>query len=276
VTTLPPTGLEGWLSPRQVAAYLALTGTPAPPRKPGLDYLHQLLANSYARVPFQNLTLLCGPEHPPSLDRIARDMLAGIGGLCTTINPFLCALLQSVGYSVGMLRVSMAQPDCHIGLLLSLHGQRYWLDAANGFPYLRCLALKPGAGYHQPHFSYTIGRSNSGDWQLAQTPLGSRDLVVNQRFRAVPVNYAGFRRMRRLHYSDPSYGPFQLGIRINCWYHGGGHVLRDHIVLDLGGQPQRVDRDGAVRWLQQSMPRAAGRLEPMLHRAWDRLNMAQT
>ena len=127
-------GLEDWLSSQQVDEYLKLIGVEF--KKPNLQTLRMVVRKTYEVVPFQNLTMLLRPRVAPTPETITSDMLRGIGGLGTTINPFLCALLQKMGFQSGLLMVSLDKPNCHFGILVHVEGEDMWVDIGNGFPYL--------------------------------------------------------------------------------------------------------------------------------------------
>jgi len=261
-------GLENWLTNEDVEAYLDLIQVNQ--RTPTLTTLKAIIRQTYACIPFQNLTMLTRPRQPPCLAQIRDDMLNGLGGLCTTINPFLCALLQSLGFQAGLLKVSLAQPDCHIGVIVNnLQGRDYWLDVGNGFPYLEPLPLEDGAIHKVLSFSYQLLRLDDG-WSLKQTVLGSSDSKINQQFKAIPCHYAEFTSMRQRHYTQHEYGPFLSGIRVNSWTAKRGLLLRDDTLWTLPGRPQKIDISQARNWLAEHFANATALL-PLLDISWNEI-----
>ena len=110
-----------------------------------LQLLEAIIRGCMEHVPFQNVTMLTRvhdnvPHHrPPTLDQIINDMTSGIGGLCTTLNPFLLLLLKSLDFEdVQFVCATMCDPgrprlkDAHIALLVRVDSSVYWVDVANG------------------------------------------------------------------------------------------------------------------------------------------------
>ena len=261
------TGLEHWLAESQTRQYLDYIGVEF--SQPSLSFLRKIIRNTYAIIPFQNLTMLNRPKVPPSSESIVHDMLSGLGGLCTTINPFIAALLHNLGFDVSLLMVSMERPNCHIGLRVDLDDQCYWVDLGNGFPYLEPLPLKDGATYHHPKFSYML-ELQQGGWAVRQSVLLSKDTKINQIFVNKARHYDAFKLMRKRHYTEKDYGPFLSGIRINRWTSDSVFLLRDDMAWDHTGR-QKVDLDTAIEWLHSNFSQVSNRLSPMLKSGWGKV-----
>ena len=67
--------------------------------QPSPLFLEQIVAGIVEHVPFQNITMLTGPRQRPSNGWIKKEMLNGLGGLCTVRNPFLYCLLKRIKYT---------------------------------------------------------------------------------------------------------------------------------------------------------------------------------
>lgn len=261
-------GLEDWLSQEDIDTYLNLIQLDRCP--PTLNTLRQIIRRTYEIVPFQNLTMLTRPRRPPTLEQIRDDMLSGVGGLCTTINPFLCAFLQSLGFRAGLLAVSMSQPNCHMGIIVrNLESKDYWLDLGNGFPYLEPLPIEEGATYTALNFTYQLQKTDN-HWQLLQSVLGSSAKKINQQFKADPCHYDEFASMRMRHYTQPDYGPFLSGIRVNRWTEEIGYLLRDDILWVLPGKPVKASASAAREWLIENFE-CSSILLPLLNKSWSNI-----
>lgn len=241
-------GLENWLDESACDQFLRLVGMRRQP--PTLDYLTGLLRACYARIPFQNLSMLTGPRRPPTGEEIMQTMLRGLGGPCDVNNFFLCALLHRLEFDVGLLPASMAEPDCHIGLLVAMDGQKYWVDFGNGFPYLTPLPIVQGAFAVHIGFRYQleIRDARVSVWQNA---LGENQKAINQTFAMQTVHHAHFDNMRARHYGEPGFGPFLSGVRINRWELKRGFIMRDNTIRDLPGKKRTADFDAGMAWIRR-------------------------
>ncbi len=271
------TGLEDLLTWQETRQYLRQIGLE--PYKPSLEFLTQIIEHTYATIPFQNLTMLTRPRTAPNHSEIVEDMLSGIGGACTTLNPFICGLLQTLGFEAGLVMASMTQPDCHFGILVDLEKQRYWVDIGNGFPYLQPLRLQHQAEGFHPYFQWRLLRTQrqltqtEDQWSVEQQFRGNGIPKINQSFNAFKRHYRDFQQMRERHYSEASYGPFLTGIRVNRWNREGGHVLRNQMIWDLPGKQIHVDLATAIQWLQRHFGEVASQLTPLLKTSWHLLEM---
>jgi len=260
-------GLEDWLTLSQVECFLNKIGVEQ--WDVDLMTLRSIIQGVYATIPFQNFTMLCRPKTPPTQEQIIADMLSGLGGLCTTSNPFLCALLQAMGFKAGLHLVSMDKPDCHIGVLVSLKKRCYFVDVGNGFPYLEPLELSVGEKYKVMSFEYELVKVKQG-FGLQQTIFGTRKKCIDQTFSAEVCHYSDFDTMRKNHYEDSVYGPFLTSLRINRWTNESGFMLRDKLILNFPGKRYKADLNQVVLWLHNNFNEAS-RLEVMLLSSWERL-----
>jgi len=220
-----------------------------------LQLLDAIVCGCMEHVPFQNLTMLTrfklkneGTAHhqqhcPPTLGQIINDMVHGLGGLCTTRNPFLFLLLKALGFeSLRFVSATMTSADgsqlahAHIALLVSVGSRDYWVDVANGFPYMKPLVLdKESVEVIEHPFVDTRLVKKNEVW-VVQHRFHSPDLprsdarwTDNYFFDSVPVEYiTGFASMHEKHY-DPraNFGPFLKHLRFNMWSKTSGFILRD-------------------------------------------------
>ena len=178
-------------------------------------------------------------------------MLSGLGGLCTTFNPFLCALLHQLGFTPVLLPSSMqGEADMHMAVGVFVGERFYWLDCGNGFPYLQPLDTALPGSWNFAGFSYT-GRRNDHILEIEQSVLGTQLKRLNQRVSLIPVHYSHFDLMRQRHYVDASYGPFLTGLRLNRWLPNVGFVLRDDLIADAPQRFSRMQRLETEAWIRE-------------------------
>lgn len=242
-------GLENQLDESACDRFLRLVGMRR--RPPTLGYLTGLLRACYARIPFQNLSMLTGPRRPPTNEEIMQTMLRGLGGPCDVNNFFFCALLHRLRFDVGLLPASMTEPDCHIGLSVAIGGQKYWVDFGNGFPYLTPLPIAQGAFAVHIGFRYQL-EIRGARVSVRQNALGEKHQAINQTFALQAVHCAHFDDMRARHYGEPGFGPFLSGVRINRWELNRGFIMRDNIIRDLPGKKQTADFDTGLAWIRRN------------------------
>jgi N-hydroxyarylamine O-acetyltransferase len=257
-------GIEDWLSESQANDFLRLLGVSAKP--PSLAFLQTLVMAVYAQIPFQNLTMLTRERVPPTPAQIIDDMLSGIGGLCNTMNPFFVALLHQLGFSVGFLRGSMAQPDCHIGIVVELSGESYWLDLGNGFPYLQPLPILHGSRAQFLGFEYQL-QFDEGRFYLRQNILGHIGTKINQHFTVEPCHYQVFDDIRHRHYQEAGFGPFLTGIRVTRWQPEAGFLLRDNQITSFPGNTFEAQPAQIMQWLRQHFNQGE-RLVHLIQQSW--------
>jgi N-hydroxyarylamine O-acetyltransferase len=239
-------GLENWLTTHDVNAFFSLIKIKQ--ENPDLIFLTKLIRAIFKRVPFQNFTMLARPRIAPTPNEIIHDMLTGIGGLCTTINPFICSLLHRLGFKAGLLSASMDQPDCHICILVEIEDTPYWIDLGNGFPYLTPLKIKHCETAKFLNFQYQIDYTNH-QVKIHQNILGNLSTKTNQTFTPTPVHYSHFDDLRLRHYQDSGYGPFLTGLRANRWQTNAGYLMRDQLLWNIPGKIKKANNHEISDWL---------------------------
>lgn len=217
--------------------------------EPSLEFLRDIVGNIFSQLPFQNLSMLSDENVRPPMVKIKNDMLSGLGGLCTVRNPFLFALLNSLGFEVSFVSSTMIEPDCHISLVVNLDGY-YWVDIGNGYPYFEPIKLGDVTEVHNWFFSYRLTEKD-GVYSVQHYSKSQKEWVENHSFKNIPVPYSRFDRMHDLHYRVPGWGPFLTGIRVNRYWKNGGVILRDFLATDPDGQAQLKTKKELLEWLQK-------------------------
>ena len=236
------------------------------PRRLGIDWIRKLLISFFESVPFQNITMLIGPRARPTWDQICADMLSGNGGLCTTRNPFMKALLEAVGYDVEFVSASMVKPDCHIGLIVTISEQQFWIDVGNGYPYVEPYLLGSGAIVSHPFFDYRI--KQVGPMHMVEHRFNDGEWKMNQSFELSFVPYEFFDEMHHHHYTDVGWGPFLTGLRLNCWSMDGGSILRDRKGTVMGESTTICNLEELKTWIQSVFPMAPFAHQDIIQQAW--------
>jgi arylamine N-acetyltransferase len=265
-------GLENLLTKKETNDYLYSIGVDI--ETPSLSFLCKIISTTLASIPFQNLLMLTRPRVAPSFKEIKEDMLQGYGGLCTTMNPFLCGLLHCLGFNVGLLSASMLRPDCHMGLIIKIDAVDYWADIGNGFPYIEPLPLINEAEAHHPFLSWRLIQKGK-EWHVQHRLKHESTWKVNQRFLAQAQHYSFFNQMRKEHYTQANYGPFLSAIRINCWNAEGGALMRDRLTWSIPGKRERINYNQAVDFLNKHFIRSSKLFSLLLLEGWILLDMKQ-
>ena len=254
------------LTASQVTAFMEYLGLD-PEVRPTIESLRNIVQNFLEIVPFQNLTMLIGPMRRPTWDEICEEMLCGNGGLCTTRNPFLKALLSHLGYVTTFVSTSMEKPDCHIGILVRLNDVDYWVDVGNGYPYVEPYPLGSESVVSHPFFDYQVIGSE-GVWQV-QHRFNDGQWRTNQTFENRAVPYEFFDEMHEHHYKEIGWGPFLTGLRVNRWSAEGGFILRDEEATSLGQRTAIESAEDLGRWINQTFPEALFGSQSIVEKAWN-------
>jgi len=228
-----------------VPRYLGLLGVEAGP--PTLDRLRALVRAHLERVPFENVSKLYwlrtrGLRGVPALD----DFLEGIerhhfGGTCYSANPYLCALLQALGYDVTLCGADMSQPDLHIALLVRVEGREYLVDVGYGAPFAEPVPrdLKE---------AYAVRLGNERFLVEPQDAQG-RTRVVHQR-DGVAVHGYTLKPQPRAHHDfraiiEGSFAPdahFMTCVRLVRFVEGGSVAISDLVLAEAQGERHTLAR----------------------------------
>ena len=235
-----------------------------------LKLLEAIMRGAMAKIPFQNITMLTrlqsvqeGPNTadrrcPPTLGELIEDMIQGRGGLCSTRNPFLYLLLRSMGYAqVRFVAGSIFCPpsgvmggrvegskggtmlqDAHVALLVGIEQREYWVDIANGWPYLRPLPLdSQGEDVIAHPFAETrvVTKSDNSHIYYVQHRLRhEKEWRDNYYFDVTPMTFdydCVFGHIMQKHYDpEANFGPFLNNLRFNLWTMDDGILVRDDVV----------------------------------------------
>jgi arylamine N-acetyltransferase len=237
------------------------------PQKNNLAELRSLVTKFLEYVPFQNFTMLLGPRRRPTWNEICQAMLGGMGGLCTARNPFLKCLLETIGYEVYFISASMKKPNCHIGLVVSIDQQKYWVDVGNGYPYMEPYPLGKNITISHPFLDYRVTELE-GIWTV-EHKLTKDGWMPNQTFADTPVPYSSFDKMHELNYTVEGWGPFLTGLRANRWLPDGGYILKDFSVSNLHQKHTIEDLEEFQTWIEQAFPNSPLKDEGLTTAVWD-------
>lgn len=263
-------GLSGWLDRSDLEAFHARLGLPIGP--PSNAALAAIVGRMLARVPFQNVCMLARPRRAPTLAEIRDDMLSGRGGPCGHQNPFLAALLHELGYDVALVAGTMQAPNCHVALIVTLVGEPAWIDVGNGFPYLEPIALGDARPRRHPMLEHRLIARDDGRHQIEHRPRGHDAWLRNYDFDQTPRPFGDFADMIASHYSQPGYGPFLLGLRVNGHTPDRSIVLRDRVLRIVDAEHDEsctLDDAALAAALREHFPTA----DLPLREALEQLNM---
>lgn len=217
--------------------------------QPSALFLEQIIAGIVEHVPFQNITMLTGPRQRPSNSWIKREMLNGLGGLCTVRNPFLYCLLKCLGFEVRFVSSTILEPDCHISLVVTIGEEEWWVDVGNGYPYFSPIRLGDESPKSNWFFQYRLVPNE--DRYEVQHAFAEEEWAVNHHFSPKGVDFSVFDYMHEMHYTQPGWGPFLTGLRVNRFWAEGGAILKDHRATSPSGKEELVELDKIYSWLKQ-------------------------
>lgn len=216
---------------------------------PSSTFLSHIVSGIVEHVPFQNITMLTGPRHRPSEEWIKKEMLTGLGGLCTARNPFLYSLLKGLGFEVRFVSSTILEPDCHISLIVSVEEGEWWVDVGNGYPYFSPIRLGDETPQSNWFFQYRLVQN--GPRYEVQHAFNEADWTVNHHFSPDGVDFSVFDHMHEMHYKQPGWGPFLTGLRVNRFWSEGGAILKDHRATSPAGVEVLDGAPEIQSWLRQ-------------------------
>jgi amino acid adenylation domain-containing protein len=271
--------------------------------------LKAIIAGTIKHIPFQNFTLLTRVQGigaagaacrcPPTLGEIISDMVGGLGGLCSTINPFLFLLLkalnfQEVEFVLGtMCAKSLGTTTLHFALVARVDDHDYCVDVANGFPYLGPIALDSDADecsvVNHPFMRTKLGYKWLPDGRdvfvvkhLFHADLGNSywnraEWMDNYYFARSSVQFTDFCDTIEKRFNSPG-NHFLKCLRFNLWDTHKGVMLRDdhassvngphhHVTMpkDLWGHAAGLDLQA---WCNESGFQMSDKLAQLLPEAW--------
>lgn len=134
------------------------------------NLLDEIISGILANVPFQSITLMTSSDKRkrPSLENVKKDCMAGIGGLCYTVNSFTWFLLKGLGFSGRLAQSTVTSTvtslNNHLIILvndLEESGDLYLVDCGTGFPIFRAVPLdfdQESPVYHDGFLEYKYVR----------------------------------------------------------------------------------------------------------------------
>jgi acyl transferase domain-containing protein/nucleoside-diphosphate-sugar epimerase/NADPH:quinone reductase-like Zn-dependent oxidoreductase/GTP cyclohydrolase II/arylamine N-acetyltransferase len=224
-----------------------------------LELLTAIIRGCMQYIPFQNFTMLTRLQppierddsqsisesldrrRPPTLGEVIDDMLTGIGGLCVVRNPFLLLLLKALQFeNVRFVTGTMCPPglselpNAHTALLVCIGSVEYWVDIANGYPYMSAIPLDSNGTFIIKHpFVNTRlvkkTKDNREVFVVEHDFFKENDWTENYYFESTAVDYdVAFGASISNHYdSKANFGPFLSHLRFNLWSESAGFLLRD-------------------------------------------------
>lgn len=230
--------LAGWISDGEADAFLARLGVGF--ERPDLSALRRIVGAYLGRIPFQNVGMLARYGRAPTAAEILGDMRSGRGGPCNVMNPFLAALLSTLGFDVALVSGSMAQPDCHIALAVQIEGRAYWLDAGNGHPYLEPIAFGDDAPRTHAGLTFRLAARGHDTYAVEHLALDGSAFRTSYTFTRETRPLRFFAAMIEQHHTMPGYGPFLTGLRIIRFPGGAMTAIRDDVLLTGRASIQRT------------------------------------
>lgn len=207
---------------------------------PSFNFLCKIIVSTLANVPFQNIFMLLREKKSPSLELIKADMLSLKGGPCGHINPFLGSLFESLGFEVSLVPVSMMQPNCHLGLLLTYNTKLYYIDCGDGKPYFQPIPISENASYNSPSHKWKSYFKQNHLFIEYQNKAGI--WFRNCQISLQKVNFSFFDKEIHAHYTQNNYGPFQTGLRLAVYPEKRLLALRDDTFTYIQGNKEVTKR----------------------------------
>lgn len=234
-----------------------------------IDLLPKILQAFLHIIPFQNLTLLSKNKQDrrvPTEDEIKQEVLSKRGGMCFTINAFLHALLEAIGYDVDFTIATVheggeVKPEDHgnhavvLVRKLTAENSLHIADVGSGYPQFEPVSLdfedesnkkiynqsfntyqyiKEDNKYNRLHLRSnpdTIGSSTSSHQVVS--PNGSGDWVPYYTFQLVPCKYGDdlVRSQAATVYNWPSDYHFHRVLRMIRWKDGKAIAIKGYTLL---------------------------------------------
>lgn len=175
------------VSAEWVERYLRLLGVPREP--PSLAALGRLTRAHILTVPFENVTsILRRRDHPGDGDVSALDPDAMLctwerragGGVCFEITEMVPRLLNALGYdaraSIGQLGEAgrITWLGAHLGVVVTVDGDRYLVDAGNGAPFFEPIPLDAVTEVHRAGLSWRFRQGSTSDAWVQERLMDGR------------------------------------------------------------------------------------------------------
>lgn len=207
------------------------------PQSHGLPELQHVTGTLMASCCYNNIPMLIRNRgRAPTWEEIAGDMLSGAGGPCTVANIFLREFLCYLGFNCEFLpcyKVKDKQAELmHIGLLVRVEQDNYFLDFGNGYPYFSPASFDTPNSYshgglhyrlqHRGGARYTMRHKSAKGSNFGKTDSFEDDFLIE--LKPKPLRY--FNDMMHRHYTDRSFSHFLRSLRLINFPNGGVFALR--------------------------------------------------
>ncbi|KAK7079332.1 hypothetical protein SK128_021136 [Halocaridina rubra] len=203
-------------------------------KKDRLGFVKRLILSYLEHVPFQCITIISQSQeekHVPTFDEVIEAVLSLEGGVCYTLNTFMCVLLQTLHLKADILAGSYSTfGDNHTHVVVLLQdlrsiGDNFIIDVGCGFPFkdpipvseLPCSRYFAGLEYRYEWRENMILRLHRvGDY----VPDGEKPVMLEGwrkvfHFDLHPVNFEYFRTPMKEIYIDET-----------CSFHTTLHAVR--------------------------------------------------
>ncbi len=218
------------------------------PKSHGLSELQHVTATLMVSCCYNNIPMLIRNRgRAPTWGELADDMLSGIGGPCTVANIFLREFLCHLGFNCELLscyKVKGEQKELmHIGLLVRVERDNYFLDFGNGYPYFSPASFDAPNIQSHGGLHYRL-QHRDGMWYAMQhksargSNFGKTDRFIDDfliKLEPKPLRY--FSDMMHRHYTDFAFSHFLRSLRLINFPNGGVFALRVNL---KAGKPHCV------------------------------------
>lgn len=201
-------------------------------RSDPLSFLNDLIAGFQEHVPFQCVSILAQTsveKHVPTLEEVVEAGMSLEGGVCFTLNTFMCILLQTLHFNAHVVDGSYSafgDTHNHVVVLLSdlrFAGDDYIIDVGSGFPFqdplplseLPCTRNCAGNEYKYEWSDQMIHRLHRAGDEI----LKGEKPVMHGEWRQVfhidlhPVSFDHFRPYMENIYTDSGICDFHTSLR---------------------------------------------------------------
>lgn len=212
--------------------------------------------------PFHNLDLLAGAQHgAPPLDREAalERCSDGLGGPCHVQSWGFLSLLRLAGFDARLCGATIAQPDDHLLVHVTVGDEAYLCDVGNGQPYLEPFPLD--RTHEQQHVGWIVRSTLERDeLVLTRRSPDQPEWRVVYRARPHARRWEDFARSIERHHRERGFGPFLSGLRVVRITATSMVAVRDEQVTiygEGGFHRARLTEAALVRFIARDLDLAA-------------------
>ncbi|MFN7910784.1 MAG: arylamine N-acetyltransferase [Bacteroidota bacterium] len=174
-----------------------------------IDFVNSIIVRVAEIIPFQNVEMTSKYFGVPlNGENLKRDVLECKGGICTTVNPFMGAFLNSLGYNVHLIACGKKNEDKrHVAICLKLNNLKYFIDFGDAQPYFEAIELNNlEVEYKRSFRSYKVYSTGIDCYRIELRK--DRIWTPYFEFNTTPVNFSFFDAANLKFYSDLEFGPF--------------------------------------------------------------------